>query len=80
MFFSVITKNLNWEILTKNFVAFLKDRIELRMKSFIIVGVHSQIQFLGREFTKTNILGRLPKGWGSWTVCRFKRRLSKKEE
>ena len=80
MFISVITKNLNWEILTKDFITFLKDGIELRMKSFIIVGVYSQIQFLGREFTKTNISGGLPKGWGSWTVCRFKRRLRKKGE
>ena len=30
MFFSVITKNLNWEIL------FLKDGTGLRMKNFII--------------------------------------------
>ena len=29
MFFSVITKNLNWEILTKNFVAFKSsDRVK----------------------------------------------------
>ena len=34
MFFSVITKNLNWEILTKNLVTFLKDGMGLRMKNF----------------------------------------------
>ena len=34
MFFSVITKNLNWEILTKNLVTF-KRWDGLRMKNFI---------------------------------------------
>ena len=29
MFFFAITKNSNWEILTKNLVTFLKDKIEL---------------------------------------------------
>ena len=29
MYFSAITKNSNWEILTENFVTFLKDKIEL---------------------------------------------------
>ena len=29
MFFSAITKNSNWEILAKNIVTFLKDKIEL---------------------------------------------------
>ena len=38
MFFSVITKNLNWGILTKNSV--LKDGIGLKKKNFIIMGVH----------------------------------------
>ena len=33
MFFSVITKNLNWEIL----------RMGLRMKNFIIIGVRCKI-------------------------------------
>ena len=33
MFFSVITKNLNWEILTKN-LCFFKDGIRLRMKNY----------------------------------------------
>ena len=35
MFFSVITKNLNWEILAKNLATF-KDG--LRMKNFNIMG------------------------------------------
>ena len=40
VFFSVIPKNLKWEILTKNFVTFLKDQMGLRMKNFNIMGVH----------------------------------------
>ena len=41
MFFSVITKNLNWEILANNLVTFNRtDRMGLRMKNFNIVGVH----------------------------------------
>ena len=35
MFFSV-TKNLNWEVLTKN----LKDEMDLRITNFNIMGVH----------------------------------------
>ena len=38
MFFSVITKNLNREILTKNLL--LKDGMGLRMKDFNVMGVH----------------------------------------
>ena len=38
-FFSVITKNLNWEILTKNLVT-LKNKTRLRMKKFDIFGFH----------------------------------------
>ena len=37
--FSVITKNLNWEIVTKNLIL-LKDGIGLRIKNFNIMGVH----------------------------------------
>ena len=40
MFDSVTTKNLNWEILSKNLVIPLKDRKRLRMKNFNIMGVH----------------------------------------
>ena len=39
MFLSVITKNLNWVILTKNLVTF-KKWDGLRMKNFNIMGVH----------------------------------------
>ena len=39
MFLTIITKNLNWEILTKNLVT-LKDGIVSRMKNFNIMGIH----------------------------------------
>ena len=47
MFCSVITKNLNWEILSKNLV--LKDVMGLRMKYSPIMGGggHRKIRFLG---------------------------------
>ena len=46
MFFSVITKNLNCEILTKNLVTF-KIGTVLRIKNVNIMGVHGKIQFFG---------------------------------
>ena len=39
MFFSVITKNSNWEIFTKNLVTF-KEKMGLRTKDFNIFGVY----------------------------------------
>ena len=39
MLFSVITKNLNWEVLTVNLVTF-KNGMELRMKNFTFMGVY----------------------------------------
>ena len=47
MLFSVITKNLNWEILTKNLVI-LKDGMGLRMKNFNIMGFTEKYSFQGR--------------------------------
>ena len=38
MFFSVMTKNFSWKILTKNLVTF-KDGIGLEMKNFKIIEV-----------------------------------------
>ena len=46
VFFSVITKNVKWEISTKNLVNF-KDGVELRMKNLSIRGFHWKIRFLG---------------------------------
>ena len=62
MFFSVITKNLIWEVLTKNFVTF-KRWDGLRMKNFNIMGVRWKIRFL-RGFTKKQYIGGLPKKAG----------------
>ena len=39
IFFSVITKNSNWEMLPKNLLA-LKHKMELRKKNFNILGFH----------------------------------------
>ena len=46
MFFSDLTKNLNWEISTKDLVL-LKNEMCLRMKNIKIVGVYLKIKFLG---------------------------------
>ena len=61
MFFSIITKKLNWENLTKN----EEDGIGLRMKNFNIMGVHWKIRCLG-EFIKNQSIyrGEYPKKWG----------------
>ena len=40
-FFFVVTKNLNWEILTKNLVTF-KRWEGVRMKIFNIIGVYEK--------------------------------------
>ena len=50
MFFSVITKNLNWEVLTKNLFTFnLKEGMGLRGVN--IMSDHWKIRFF-EEFTK----------------------------
>ena len=69
MFFSVITKNSNWEILTKNLVTFLKEKMVLRVKNFDIFGVHLKIRFLGgvteNQYRGENCLKRGGLGWFS---------------
>ena len=57
MFFSVITENLNWEIVTKNLVTF-KDGMGLRIKNFNIMGVPWKIRFLRAVLQKTNMTKR----------------------
>ena len=69
MFFSVITKNLNWKILTKNLVTFKRWDEVLRLENLNIMEIHSKIQFLvGREggFIKNQYIGGnfLKKGRG----------------
>ena len=45
MFFSILTKNLNWEILTKNLITFKRwDEIK---KNVNIMELTEKIQFLG---------------------------------
>ena len=50
-FYPVITKNWNWEILTKNWL-FSKDKMGWRIKNFNILGVHGKIQVFEGRFTK----------------------------
>ena len=57
---SAITKNLNWQISTKNIVTF-KRQYGLKMKNVNIMGV---LQFLGEGGVKkkqNNTYGKLPK-------------------
>ena len=58
MFFSIITKNSNWEILTKN-LGTLKEKMGFMMKIFNIFGVHWKIQFLWEELTENQYRGRI---------------------
>ena len=54
MFFSVITKNLHREILTKNLVTFKKWN-GVKDENFNIIGVHWKIWFLLGGSQKDNI-------------------------
>ena len=69
MFLSVITKNLNWEVLTRNQLL-LKDEMRLKWENFIIMWAHWKIHFLVKGgggwggHNKTNIQGELPKKGG----------------
>ena len=58
MFFSVITKNWNWEILIK-IQLLLKDEMGLRMKNLSIVMEDSMknLTFKGGSWKTSNILG-----------------------
>ena len=60
MFFSVVTKNSSWELLTKNLI--LKDKIGLRTRNFNILWVHWKILFLEGGVTRNQYRGGLPKG------------------
>ena len=48
MFFLFLTKNINWEILTKNFVTF-KTWDGVKDKKINIMGVHRKIRFLAKK-------------------------------
>ena len=64
MFFSIKTKNWNWEILTKNFVTFKRWDGFKGMKNFSIMGVHWNIWFLKGVHKKPIYRGGLPKKVG----------------
>ena len=66
-FLFIITKNLNWEILTKNLVTFKKDGMGLRMKNFNIMRIHWKIRFLGWVHEKPIYLGNRLKS-GAWKI------------
>ena len=62
MFFSVITKGLNWEILTKNFVTSI-TWVEVKDEKFQYYG--GSLKNWARSCSrKTTILGELPKREG----------------
>ena len=77
MFFSVVTKNLNWEILTKNLVIF-KRWNGLMMKILVSLGFTEKSNFQGGVTKKQHRGGNCLKR-GSWTGCRFKGRFGEKE-
>ena len=76
MFVSVITKNLNWEILTKNLVTFKRwdEKFEYyggSLKYLIFRGEFTKNQYIGGNYIKRE---------GAWTVWRFRGGGGKKEE
>ena len=73
MFFPVITRNLNWEILKKNLVTF-KIWDGLKMKNFNIMGVHWKIRFLDGGFMKPIYMGGLTKKVGLDSLQLVKKR------
>ena len=77
MFFSVITNNLNFEVLTKNLVIFkrwdwVKDEI------LIVQWSTEKSNFQGGGFRKNYYIGENCLKRGAWTVCRFQGGLAKK--
>ena len=80
MFFFVIIKNLNWEILTKNLVPFKGwDGVKDEKFEYYEGSVKNPI-FRGKVHEKPIYRGELPKKGRAWTVGRFKGELGEKEE
>ena len=76
MLCSVITKNSNWKILTKNLCA-----MGWRMKNFNIFWVHAKIRVLELQgVLKNQYIGVDCLKRGRWTNCRLKEVLIKKKE
>ena len=74
LFLSAITKNSNWEILTR-IQLLLKDEMSLKRENFIIMWAHCKIHFLGKGeggSQKIQYVGGNCLRMGAWTVCRFK--------
>ena len=80
MFFSVLTKNLNWEILTKDVVAVTFKRWDgVKDEKLQYYGGSLKNSIFRKGVTKNQyIRGKCLKR-GAWATCRFKRGLSKKE-
>ena len=75
MFFSVITKNLNWEILTKNVVIFKRwDGVKDEKFEYYGSSLKNSIFSGGRGNTKNQYIGENYLKMRDWTVCRFKGR------
>ena len=71
MFFSVQTKNVNWEILNKNLVTFKRwDGVKDEKFQFYR-GSLKNLVFKEAVCEKPICKGELPKS-GAWTICRFK--------
>ena len=70
MFFSVLSKNLNWEILTKNLVT-IKRWDEVKDEKFQYYGRSLEKPIFMGFHEKPMYRGELPRK-GAWTVWRFK--------
>ena len=70
--FSVITKNLRGEVLTKNSVTFRMGWVKNEQFQYLW-GFTEKPDFQGgRGFTKNHYIGGNYLKKGAWTVCRFK--------
>ena len=76
MFCSVITKNSNWEILTKNIVTFKRQYGVKDEKLF--AGFTEKPNFLGKGIHEKPLCRGDCLKIGLWTVCRFKEGLVRK--
>ena len=79
--FSIITKNSDWVILTKNLVTFKRwGKMGLRMKNFNIMGVHWKIQFSRVGFTKNQYIEGIAWKEGLGQFSDLRKSLAKKRE
>ena len=82
MFFSYISKNLNWEILTENLVTF--KRWDGAKHEKILISWRFREKFDGARgggwVTKNQYIGGNCLKRGAWTVCGFKMDLAKMRE